>query len=196
MAPITELILQYENELSQIEFRKFAELLETTVETVSSGLANKINCYKTLLTYAEARNQLGNNADLSREELSKVILDMKPFGYIIPENISSEAVTALENVINQRVKFYQDLLSTQGEFTNWQGLFKQKYQIAANYMQAINDLALAEKIVEGYQDEIAGSVNADAIPLKLKTKENIARTYARRQISKSFLVGKSKPFLF
>ncbi len=111
---------------------------------------------------------------------------MKPYGYIIPENISAEAVTALENVVNQRVRFYQDLLSTQGEFSNWQGLFKQKYQTAANYMQAINCLALMEKRVEGYQDEIAGSINPDAIPLKLKTKENIARTYARRQLSKSF----------
>ncbi len=186
MTPLRELIIKYEQELTEIEFKKFAELLGVSKAKISAKLSDKIKCYETVLTFAESRNIDGETGDLAKKELAYVISHMRPYGYIIPGSISRGAIDALENVINERVKFYQDLLNTKGEFEKWQDLFKAKYHSGNYYLQAVNALALSERKVEDFQDEIAGATDKFLAGSKLKTKENEARNYARQQISIAF----------
>jgi len=182
MSSLTDLALAYEISITTIEMDRFAELMAIQRGVLREIEASKINKYRVLIRAASKRNDADLEGDLYDEELSGLLGELSQCGYAIPDGASTELTSAMMGKVSQRIQFYQDLLTVEGQFDDWRGLLRAKYHDGSTYMESLRPLMLAERKMIGVESEITAQLPEVVSQKKPLTQESLAQVYARRQI--------------
>ncbi len=187
MSSLTDLTLDYERAVTEIHMNKFAEFMGIPRAALNETETRKTNLAEVLIRLASERNSKYLEGELIGGILDDFMVTLQDYGYQIPKQASPELSEAMKRKVVTRVSFYQDLLRVDGQFDNWQGLIKAKYQTIEKYKTALTPVILSERGMLQYEQEALikqGGIPPAIMAKNPLTQDNNAVVYARREIAR------------
>jgi hypothetical protein len=166
MSSLVDLLVRYESTIEDAAARYLRNYHEQLFDLRSEEkfIEPKVRRFAFWIQKADERNKKGIEGRLSREEVDKTFHESARFGYVPSPDLAPPdsarikiIASVMKGVIDPRVRFYQSLLLTRGEFEAWPELIRARFPDPDSLFGSLGETVRAEGVLAKVYRESAGS---------------------------------------
>lgn len=166
MSILVDLLTRYERTIEDAAARYLRIYHEGIfrLRTEEAFIDPKVRRLTFWIQAADERNRKGIEGRLSREEVDTIFHESAPFGYVPSPDLAPPdsprikiIASVMKGVIDPRVRFYQSLLLTGGEFEVWPELIRARFPGPNSLLSSLGEIVRAEGVLANVYRESAGS---------------------------------------
>jgi hypothetical protein len=166
MNPLANLIVEYERIIEDAAARYLRNYHDQLfrLRTEAAFVDLKVKRFTLWIQKADERNREGIEGQLSRAEVDGIFQESATLGYVPSPDLAPPdsarikiIASVMKGAIDPRVRFYQSLLLTPGEFEIWPDLIRARFTTPDSFLGSLGEIVRAEGVLANVYRESAGA---------------------------------------